>query len=413
MIADGAGYNHFRAVSRYLTGRDEALACHDFPVRLGVSTFSAKGMGYDPRAAATNLNYVKLFPTDSAAAGTAMATGSKTRDRSLGLDSQGRRLSNVVEAASAWGMAAGLVTTVPLSHATPAAFAAHCAERNDYSDIAQDMITKSPLTVLMGGGHPEYDADGGPRPVRNYDYVGGQALWESLKRNEKMGQMGAWTVVQDRASFLALTNGAPPARVLGVAPVMRTLQQDRKAGRDWNGDGKVDGSDMAMAPPFGDPPVKSVPTLAEMADGALHVLGADKNGFFLMIEGGAADWASHSNQGGRMIEEMADFHAAIQSVCRWVEANGGWEKNLLIVTSDHETGCLEIRDEQPEKGRLPTLAWGLKVHTNQLVPLFAKGASAGRLAERVRGTDPKHGPYIDNTDIGRVLMEALFPEGPG
>jgi alkaline phosphatase len=406
MIADGSGFEHFKAVSYFLSGTEQGLVCHGFPVKLAVSTFSAKSMGYDPKTAKTNVNYVKLFPTDSAAAATAMATGVKTSDRSLGVDVEGRPMSNAVEVAVAHGRVAGLVTTVPLSHATPAAFAAHCAERNSYAEIAREMIGKSPLTVLMGGGHPDFDADGGSRPVRNYDYVGGPELWETLKRNEAMGALGAWTVVQDKDSFIALTTGAVPARVLGVAPVFRTLQQDRRPGRDWNNDGRTDAQDAALAPAFGDPMVKSVPTLSEMSIGALRVLNAGTKGFFLMIEGGAADWASHSNQGGRMIEELADFHAAIQSVCQWVEANGGWDQTLLIVTADHETGYLHVKGPG-EKGRMPDLGWDQKDHTNQLVPLFARGCFSDRFARRVRGTDPAHGPYIDNTDIGRILLEAL------
>lgn len=407
MIADGGGYEHFRAVSRFLAGEDEGLVCHTFPVKFAVSTFSAKGMGYDPRAAETNANYVKLFPTDSAAAATAMATGCKTADRALGVDVEGRALSNAVEMAVAHGRAAGLVTTVPLSHATPAGFAAHCAERNSYAEIARDMITKSPLSVLMGGGHPDFDGDGASRQIRNYDYVGGSELWERLQKKGKMGDLGVWTILEDLSSFMALSTGAAPARVLGVAPVLRTLQQDRRPGRDWNGDGKTDAADVAVAPPFGDPLVKSVPTLALMTEGALRVLNTSTNGFFLMIEGGAADWASHNNQAGRMIEELADFHAAIETVCRWVESHGGWDETLLIVTADHETGYLDVEHGPAEKGRMPVVKWGQKEHTNQLVPLFARGCYSDRLAPRVRGTDPRHGPYIDNTDIGRVLLDAL------
>jgi alkaline phosphatase len=425
MIVDGAGFNQFRAASSFLTGRTNGLVCDAFPVKLAVSTFSASGQGYDPRLAATNPAYIKWTPTDSAAAATAMATGNKTVNGALGVDTQSRPLSNAVEAASASGRSAGLITTVPFSHATPAGFAAHSQDRGQYAGIADQMLTKSPLTVLMGCGHPLYDTDGKLRLVPGgFDYVGGSGLWEKIRKQEVIGvsiataPAGPWTLVEDRAAFVALATGAAPVRVLGVATVTDTLQQKRKAGKDWNGDGKIDADDTVEAPAFGDPFVTNVPTLVDMTKAALNVLDDNPRGFFLMIEGGAVDWAGHNNQGGRMIEEMADVNEAIRTVCEWVEAHGGWEDSLLVVTADHETGYLQGTVAESasdyyksvaggEKGEMPNLTWVLKGHSNQLVPLYAKGRFSDRFAGRVRGLDPMRGPYVDNTDIGRILLDAL------
>ncbi len=415
MIADGAGFNQFRAASLYLTGQSNGLACDAFPVKLAVSTYSANGKGYNPERAAADPEYVKASPTDSAAAATAMATGQKTLNGALGVDSENRPLSNAVEAASASGRAAGLVTSVPFSHATPAGFGVHLQDRGQYAVIAEELIAKSPLTVLMGCGHPLYDANGRSGKIkRGAGFVGGPDLWEKIS---KIGTNGAdlatalaapWTLVEDRAAFVALATGAVPARVLGLAKAAKTLQQERVAGKDWSGDGKIDEADSAAAPAFGDPFLQGVPTLAEMTRAALNVLDDRPRGFFLMIEGGAVDWAGHNNQAGRMIEEMAGFNDAIRAVCEWVEANGGWEQTLLVVTADHETGYLQApAGGMGEKGKMPGLTWRQKGHTNQLVPLFAKGRYSDRFASRVKGTDPLRGPYVDNTDIGRILIDTL------
>ncbi len=77
-----------------------------------------------------------------------------------------------------------------------------------------------------------------------------------------------------------------------------------------------------------------------MTKGALNVLDNDPDGFFLMVEGGAVDWANHANQLGRLIEEQNDFNNAVDEAIVWIKANGGFEKNLLIVTGDHECGYL-------------------------------------------------------------------------
>ncbi|MBU0509089.1 alkaline phosphatase, partial [bacterium] len=160
-----------------------------------------------------------------------------------------------------------------------------------------------------------------------------------------------------------------------------------------------------------------VPTLAEMSRAALNVLRhADdmNNGIFLMIEGGAVDWANHANQMGRMIEEMNDFNAAVGAVIAWIESNSDWQETLLIVTGDHETGYLwgpgsgspatwnPLIDNGP--GALPGFRYYSNTHTNSLIPLFAKGVGSPWLIEFATGSDPVRGAYLDNTDIARVVF---------
>jgi alkaline phosphatase len=162
------------------------------------------------------------------------------------------------------------------------------------------------------------------------------------------------------------------------------------------------------------------PRLADLTTRSLELLNRDPDGFFLMVEGGAVDWAAHNNQPGRLIEEVVGFADAVAAVRAWIDAHGGWQDNLLVVSADHETGYLTgpAPAEGPEpaclarlplvprgRGQVPELRFNSRDHTNALVPLFAAGAGSERLAGRAVGLDPERGPYLDNTDIGAVLQE--------
>ncbi|NPV47049.1 MAG: alkaline phosphatase, partial [Armatimonadetes bacterium] len=154
---------------------------------------------------------------------------------------------------------------------------------------------------------------------------------------------------------------------------------------------------------------------AQVTEAALRVLGADPDGLFLMVEGGAVDWAAHSNYAGRMIEEQMDFGDAVAAVVRWVERHSSWDETLLIVTADHETGCLTGPGSGPEwkplvgkgKGQIPGLEWHSGGHTNSLVPVFARGAGAHLLRRAADQQDPVRGPYVDNTEIAAVMQAVL------
>jgi alkaline phosphatase len=410
MIADGCGYSQLESGAYYRHGALGRQVYEQFPVRVAMSTFSADGHGYDPRRAWSTFAYVKQDPTDSAAAATAMACGVKTYNAAIGVDVRGQVVPNAWERAEDRGLATGVVTSVPWSHATPAAFVAHCLSRQSYERIAADMLTRSRADVIMGAGHPEFDHDGRPSAPDEdaaYRYVGGPGLWRraqggALGRDaDGDGMADPWTLVQTKEEFLRLGTGPTPKRVLGTAQVRETLQQRRE------GDGQAE--------PFAVPPIVTVPTLADMARGALNVLDDDPDGFALMVEGGAVDWAGHANQSGRLIEEEIDFSRAVEAVVEWVEARSSWDETLLIVTGDHETGYLTGPGADPKfvpvrnngQGKLPGMAWNYTSHTNQLIPLFAKGAGAERLAARATRTDPLRGRYLDNTDLAAVVFELL------
>ena len=196
--------------------------------------------------------------------------------------------------------------------------------------------------------------------------------------------------------------------MLGTAQVATTLQQGRQAADAGN--------------PAADTPRNAqVPDLVTLVQGALNVLDEDPEGFFLAIEGGAIDWASHNQDANRLIQEQVDFIAAIEAVVHWVEAHSHWGESLLIITSDHETGLLwgpgsdklpftPLVDQGP--GRLPQLVFNAKGHTNSLVGVYARGTGSEGLARFVIGDDPVRGAYIDNTGVANVLRYAVAGPAP-
>jgi alkaline phosphatase len=407
MISDGCGYNQVDAASIYEYGETGVQLYEDFPVKMGMSTYMYDGE-YDPEMAWDDFNYVKSGATDSAAAATTMSTGLKTYPGAIGVDLNLEPIKHAIEYAEEQGMATGVVTSVEFSHATPAGFVAHNISRNNYADIANEMIYDSALEVIMGCGSPDYDNDGIPAD-KTTKYVGGDSTFTDLTDDYKVtgadsngdGIPDDWTVIRSLDEFLAMAEGETPERVIGLPYVYQTLQQSR-------------GGDE-FAEPYAVPHIQSVPTLDEMTEAALNVLDNDDDGFFLMVEGGAVDWAGHGNQSGRVIEEEIDFNRSVETVVAWVEENSNWGETLLIVTGDHETGYLTGPGSNPGwmplvnngQGELPGMEWHSGSHTNSLIPFFAKGSAARFFKINSEGDDPVRGSYIDNTTCGNVLIDVL------
>ncbi|MFZ5517746.1 MAG: alkaline phosphatase [Candidatus Zhuqueibacterota bacterium] len=421
MIGDGCGYNHVVATNYYQTGEAGAQVYEKFPVTLGMSTYSASGDGYDPTKAWTDFSYVTHRPTDSAAAATAMSTGVKTNNGAIGVDEKKHRLEHLVEHLEKFGKSSGVVTTVMFSHATPAGFIAHQERRDQYSDIAREMILDSPLEVIMGCGHPHYDDNGRllEQAKFDYTYVGGDDVWQALKQgrvesdSDTDGVKDTWHLIETRQEFLALGSGDTPKRVIGVPRVRMTLQHERAGNKKTE--------------PFVDPLVQDVPTLPEMTAAALNILDNDADGFFLLIEGGAIDWAGHENNSGRMIEETIDFNKAVDAVVAWINESSSWDQTLLVVTADHETGYLtgpgsgeqdKMGDSAVKpiwnpivnngQGKLPGLEWHITKHTNSLVPFYSKGAGCELFLKYADETDAVCGAYLNNIEIAQAIF-ALFP----
>ncbi|MFC3124031.1 alkaline phosphatase [Pseudoroseomonas globiformis] len=437
LISDGAGVGTWDAASYFQHGELGQQAYDDFPVQGYMTTYplttsstptfdeggvDGQALGYDftkvwnaaPAegmfgeypAAFEGYEYLRENVTDSAAAGTALSTGVKTYNNAISYDNNGNKLMNIGDYVVEAGKALGVVTSVQWSHATPAAFAAHNESRNDYASISKEMIESGQASVIMGGGHPFYDANGEfriPTSPDDYNYVGGaETFMEVMSGNTD------YSFIDSMAQFEALADGsytlADGEKILGTFRNGSTLQQ----GRD-EGAGMLD----------------SMPELSTMAEGALNVLGQNDEGFFLMVEGGAVDWAAHANDLERILEEQIAFNQTVESVVNWVETNSSWDETMVVVTTDHGNGLLLGPDAttdafQPVQnngaGNLPGVSWHTGNHTNELVPLWAKGAGSELLADAATRIDPGLGnyayremgyTYLDNTDVFDAAYAAM------
>lgn len=452
MISDGGGYNTWAAASMYqgkLGGQvyDRPgwlrISCATYPLN---QTNSPSGddkqdekLVYNPKKAwdvetdpakpglIPGYEFLVSTPTDSAAAATALASGRKTYNNAINWSNENKSLNGqtVAEIAKAQGKAVGVISSVQLSHATPAGLGgAHNVSRNNYAQIANEMLDGGWLDVIMGCGNPDFDHDGQPLPEdakRNYNYVGGRETWEALKQGRR-----EWKLVESKADFAALADGPTPAKVLGVPQVAETLQLRRKASLTKLAYDKVK---AALSPeqqqklPYTTPLNENVPSLAAMAKAALNCLDDDPDGLYLMIEGGAVDWANHANEADRMIEEQMDFVEAVEAVVEWIESHGGWGETLLILTADHETGLIWGPDsdkiafqpiEDRGAGKLPGMKYHSHGHSNSLVPLYARGAGSSRFLELASEFDAEiaarwhnSGLYVQNADVAEVAKAEL------
>lgn len=415
-IGDGMGDNHIHLTSLYISGKADGLAFHKFPLSLYVSTY-ANGSEYNSYKAWTDFNYVKSEATDSAAAATAIACGVKTANGELGTR-LGAGVQNILELAESKNMSTGIVTSVPISHATPAAFSVHINDRNQYPRIAEYMLNNSSLDVLMGGGHPFFTVNGlaAVNVQSDAKYVGGIEMWSSLKAGTVGGDRNSdgiddpWLLIENKEDFVNLASGliqgraVAGERVLGIFQTAATLQQQR------------DDSDNVIQV-HGDPKISNVPDLDTMVLGSLNILKNNPKGFILVVEGGAIDWASHGNQADRVIEEVLDFNNAISGAIEWLRIEDKLEDTLIIVTADHETGYLNgpvdplepVRTPPASNGihNIPVYEWHSTGHTNQLVPLYSRGPGSDFFYNYISLFDSNAGPYIDNTAIHHVLRKCV------
>ena len=282
--------------------------------------------------------------TDSAAAATAMATGAKVNNGviSTALPGDGRELYTLLECFKDQGKSTGLISTTFLTHATPAAFGAHEPRRGNLAEIAEDYLNQTRPNVLLGGGG------------------NGLAKMEA--------EVAGYTVVTNRDELLALD----------------TENVDRVSGQfgDTNLPYEFDG-------------LKDLPHLSEMVATGLKMLTKNPAGFFLMIEGGRIDHAGHSNDIERNVYETLEFSKTVQVTFDWAK---GRTDTLIIVTADHETGGLQVL-ENNGRGIFPTVSWSTGGHTTTNIPVYGWGANAARISG-----------VMDNTDFFNVVMHNQSPE---
>jgi len=401
-ISDGMGFNHVTATNYYTTGKENSAIYESFPVKLGLATYSGFAdkektftLSYCSKSYWSDFEYAKKDATDSGAASTAMATGRKTFRAGIGVNVESQPVYNMTELFRDLGKSTGVITSVQFSHATPAGFVAHTLHRDNYHDIATQMI-ESNVDVIMSAANPYYDNNGDKLESPDFKFYGSESNWEKVKNN-----YNGRTFIENKEDFEKYANGNAPSKLFGAAKTATTLQQKR------SGIEKPDVNQSVMN--------TNVPSLETMTLASLNALNNNQNGFFLMVEGGAVDWSGHDNHTGRMIEEMIDFNNSVEAAVKWIESNSNWDETLLIVTSDHECGYLtgpKPNDNNPitnpiinnGKGRLPEVSWNHTGHTNALVPFYAKGSNAEMLNKYAYEKDSIYGYFINNSDMPLAIF---------
>jgi alkaline phosphatase len=340
-IADGAGVAFWTAASL----ASESLAIEEFPVVGLVDTQSADST-----------------ITDSGAAATAFASGIRTLNNVVGVDVDSNTVPTVLEIAQQQGMATGLVVTATITHATPAAFAAHVPYRYMDFEIARQ-LSEADVDVMLGGGHRYFDT------ATRGDSSDGADLLSAMAEE--------YQVLLTPEEFHAV-NTDSASKVIGLFASRHMTDAFSRA-----------------------------PTLPEMTTKAVEILDKDPDGFFLMVEGSQPDWRGEDNSTlDSVTAEMLDLDRAIRIAVDYQQTH---PSTLIVVVSDHEAGGLALQHALPgdpdyvevppgdPSGRWPLVArYTTAVHTATMVPLFASGPGAERF-----------GGIKDNWEIGVLLMEAV------
>ncbi len=258
---------------------------------------------------------------DSAASATQLATGHYAGSEMIGLDYSGNPQVTILELARDAGKSTGLVSDTRITHATPAAFAAHQPHRSMEDKIASDLIN-SHVDVMLSAGLqsflPQRVKDKKSKVYANLR----QQIPEHIKLVSKRkddrnllteAENKAYHLVFERESMLMAPKNKKLLGLFDSAHMpdgLREFQTEQQKFRKH-------------------------PTLREMTSKALDHLSQNEKGFFLMVEAGQIDWAAHSSDVSTMLHQMLQFDKTIGYTMEWVRKNGD---TLLVLTADHETG---------------------------------------------------------------------------
>ena len=370
-IGDGMGFNHV-SLTEYWLGYTQDV----FDSRpLSFSAFPV--LGWAVTHSESNLI------TDSAAAGTALSTGSKTKNGMLATGPDSTALESISYKIHDAGYKVGISSTVGINHATPAAFYGHNVNRGNYYEIASE-IPASEFEFFAGGGAIESTGD-------DEDRV---SVYEAIEK-------GGYVIAEGMDDFAAKKDGAQK---------MMLLQKDGR---------------LRTELPYAIDMKEDDMTQADLVRASIDFLyEEDGEGFFVMSEGGRIDWASHGNDTKAVILETLSLSDAVAEAVRFY--NDHPDETLIVVTADHETGgltlswekgynlyfdkleeisCSKDKVSEEERERMNEIShethigWTTGDHSAANVPVFAIGAGSGLFSGR-----------MDNTDIPKRICEAMGVE---
>ena len=281
-IGDGMGVNEVIGTNLYNQANSQGnVNFTGFPVVNFITTVSANSL-----------------VTDSSAAGTALATGTKINNGVVGVDPDGNWTGNLTEWAHAAGFGTGVATSVGVNHATPASFVAHSASRNGYEEISLQMID-SPVDFMAGA---------------------------TFLTNRGSGHDAAYFEHKADSAGIAIFKG--PAAIRGIdvtKPRVLCLSAKAEDSIPYAIDRKEDDT-----------------RLADFTDAGIRYLEAryGKKGFFFMIEGGKVDYAGHGNDAATCFQEVNDMAESVDLALAFLARHP--KQTLIVITADHETGGLML-----------------------------------------------------------------------
>ena len=281
-IGDGMGVNEVIGTNLYNQANGQGnVNFTGFPVVNFITTVSANSL-----------------VTDSSAAGTALASGTKIDNGVVGVDPDGNWTGNLTEWAHAAGFGTGVATSVGVNHATPASFVAHSASRNGYEEISLQMID-SPVDFMAGA---------------------------TFLTNRGSGHDAAYFEHKADSAGIAIFKG--PAAIRGIdvtKPRVLCLSAKAEDSIPYAIDRKEDDT-----------------RLADFTDAGIRYLEAryGKKGFFFMIEGGKVDYAGHGNDAATCFQEVNDMAESVDLALAFLARHP--KQTLIVITADHETGGLML-----------------------------------------------------------------------
>ena len=290
-IGDGMSFNQILGTEQFFAVKEGKAEVE----RLNFSKF-------DTRNFVTN--YSASHPvTDSAAAGTALATGCKTANSYIGVDINGNELRNLTDVASEQGYMVGLVTNVGINHATPSSFYGHTSNRYGFPGLVDDYI-ENPVAFIAGS--------------TIMDLKSGPADYKGVKK-----------------STLEL------AETIRNAGILLTLDAEEAANTKGQRVALVANDKENKHVPYVIDRKGSELTLVESTKAAISYLSNNaEKGFFLMVEGGKLDYAAHEQDAVTTFYEVREFAQTVELALEFAKQHP--RETLIVVTSDHETGGMAL-----------------------------------------------------------------------
>ena len=347
--------------------------------KLRISSLPVQGM--------TSSHSINSVITDSAAAGTAIATGHKTLNGVISMDvAKKRDFRSIAELAKENSMRVGIVSSVSLDHATPACFYAHEPSRGNYYNIAKQLVES------------------------NFEYFGGGYLLGNLPSNRKdqpnlisIAKEKGWTLAEDRETIMALANGKPTGMDAlsetnqgpgTLAPPLKRViayaDYDSKAAMDY----QLDQTEEDV-------------TLAEFTKLGITLLD-NPDGFFLMVESGKIDWACHANDAASAIGEVLALDEAVNVALEFYAKHPN--ETLIVVTGDHETGGMTIGFAGTKYKSFPARVAAQKMSYQRFDEIVAKWRNEGISFEEALKVIEQNFGLTDLSDDEAIQLRDAFEQ---